>query len=197
MCILGTIKLETRPVHFGMINNWRLKNNARMVVIDPGMTVTATKADEWHAIRPGTDLALALAITHHIFGHNLHDVAFCKDWVLGWETWRDFIVSRGYSPDWAATITGIAADDIRQLATAIATADGAVLFASRGINQHTNGGQTNRALMFIAAITGGNIGRKGGAYFNLGIAVPVVANAPKTAESIAKTKNWLKFSHLA
>ena len=174
----GDNQAETRPVHFGMINNWRLKNNARMVVIDPRMTVTATKADQWHAIRPGTDLALALAITHHIFGHNLHDVAFCKDWVLGWETWRDFIVSRGYSPDWAATITGIAADDIRQLATAIANADGAVLFASRGINQHTNGGQTNRALMFIAAITG-NIGRKGGAYFNLGTPVPVVANAPE------------------
>lgn len=174
----GDNQAETRPVHFGMINNWRLKNKARMVVIDPRMTVTATKADQWHAIRPGTDLALALAITHHIFDDNLHDAAFCRDWVLGWETWRDFIVSRGYSPDWAATITGIDADAIRQLATAIATADGAVLFASRGINQHTNGGQTNRALMFIAAITG-NIGRKGGAYFNLGTPVPVVANAPE------------------
>ena len=56
----GDNQAETRPVHFGMINNWRLKNNAKMVVIDPRMTVTATKANQWLAIRPGTDLALAL-----------------------------------------------------------------------------------------------------------------------------------------
>jgi anaerobic selenocysteine-containing dehydrogenase len=49
---------------------------------------------------------------------------------------------------------------IRALAEDIAAADGCVLFASRGVNQHSNGGQTNRALMFVAAITG-NIGRKG------------------------------------
>jgi anaerobic selenocysteine-containing dehydrogenase/Fe-S-cluster-containing dehydrogenase component len=173
----GDNQAETRPVHFGMINNWRLKNKARMVVIDPRMTVTATKADQWYAIRPGTDLALALALAYHIFDADLHDHKFCDTWILGWKEWRDFIFSKAYSPDWAARITGIKADDIRLLAGEIAIADGAVLFASRGVNQHTNGGQTNRALMFLAAITG-NIGRKGGAYFNLGTPVPVVANAP-------------------
>ena len=49
----GDNQAETRPVHFGMINNWRLKNKAKMVVIDPRMTVTATKANQWLGIRPG------------------------------------------------------------------------------------------------------------------------------------------------
>jgi anaerobic selenocysteine-containing dehydrogenase len=57
---------------------------------------------------------------------------------------------KNYSPDWAADIVGLDAAVIRTLAEDIAAADGCVLFASRGVNQHSNGGQTNRALMFVA-----------------------------------------------
>lgn len=173
----GDNQAESRPVHFGMINDWRLRNGARMVVVDPRLTVTASKADQWLGIRPGTDLALALALAHHVFQCNLHDRRFCANWVEGWEAWRDYLFDMGYSPDWAAGITGIEAAQIRALAEEIAHADGCVMFAARGVNQHANGTQTNRALMFLAAITG-NIGRKGGAFFNFGTPSPVVANAP-------------------
>ena len=173
----GDNQAETRPVHFGMINDWRLKNDARMVVVDPRMTVTASKADEWLAIRSGTDLALALALTHHIFECGLHDLQFCENWIVGWEQWRDQIIEYGYDPDWAAPITGLDGDQIRALAREIAAADGCVIFASRGINQHSNGGQTNRALMFLAAMTG-NWGRKGGTFFNMATAPPIQVSAP-------------------
>jgi anaerobic selenocysteine-containing dehydrogenase len=161
-----------------MINNWRLKNKAKMVVIDPRMTVTATKANQWLGIRPGTDLALALALAYHILQQDLHDQSFCENWISGWQEWRDFLFTKNYSPDWAADIVGLDAVVIRALAEDIAAADGCVLFASRGVNQHSNGGQTNRALMFVAAITG-NIGRKGGAFFNLSMPVPIAADAPE------------------
>ena len=175
---IGDNQAETRPVHFGMVNNWRLENGARMVAVDPRLTVTASKADEWLAIRSGTDLALAYALAYHILEAGLEDKRFCENWVEGWEVWRDQLFAKGYSPDWAADITGIGADAIRALAHDIAAADGCVIFSSRGINQHSNGGQTNRALMFVAAITG-NLGRRGGAYFNLGTPVAVVADAPE------------------
>jgi len=174
----GENQAEARPTYFGMINDWRITNRARMVVVDPRFTVTASKADRWLPIRSGTDLALALAMAHHILERSLHDRAFCERWVEGWERWRDFIFERGYTPEWAAPLTGIAADEIRRLASEIAAAEGCVLFASRGINQHTNGVQTNRALMFLAAITG-NWGRPGGAFLNLSIGAPISANAPK------------------
>ena len=173
----GENQAEARPVYFGMINDWRISNRARMVVVDPRYTVTASKADRWLPIRSGTDLALALALAHHILKENLHDQPFCERSVEGWETWRDFIFERGYTPEWAAPLTGIAADEIRRLATEIAEAEGCVLFASRGINQHTNAAQTNRTLMFLAAITG-NWGRRGGAFLNLSIGAPISANAP-------------------
>ena len=174
---IGDNQAETRPVHFGMVNEWRVRNGARIVVVDPRLTVTASKADQWLAIRPGTDMALGLALCQHILARGLHDQRFCADWVLGFEQWRDFIAQRGYTPQWAEPITGIPASTIQALAEEIAAADGCVIFASRGINQHTNGTQTNRVLMFLAAITG-NWGRRGGSYFNMVTGLPIVANAP-------------------
>lgn len=175
---IGDNQAETRPVYFGMINDWRIKNGAKMVAVDPRLTATASKADRWLPIRPGTDMALGLALAQHIIANNLHDAKFCADWVLGFEQWRDFILQKGYTPEWAAPITGLAANDIRQLAEEIAAADGCVIFASRGINQHTNSTQTNRVLMFLSAITG-NWGRRGGAYFNMSAGTPLAAKVPE------------------
>jgi len=174
---IGDNQAETRPVYFGMVNDWRLRNGARMVAVDPRLTVTASKADRWLAIRPGTDMALGLALCQHILANNLQNAGFCRDWLLGFEKWRDFIFARGYTPEWAEPITGIAAVEIRRLAEEIAAADGCVLFASRGINQHSNGTQTNRVLMYLAAITG-NWGRRGGAFFNMSHGTPIAPNAP-------------------
>jgi len=174
---IGDNQAETRPVYFGMINDWRLKNGAKMVAVDPRLTATASKADRWFPIRPGTDMALGLALSNHILANHLHDAKFCADWVLGFEQWRDFILEKGYTPEWAAPITGLDAHDIRQLAEEIASADGCVIFASRGVNQHTNSTQTNRVLMFVAAITG-NWGRRGGAFFNMSAGTPIVGKVP-------------------
>ena len=173
----GDNQAESRPVHFGMINDWKLKNGARMIVADPRLTVTASKADRWLPIRGGTDYALALGIAHHIFSADLHDKDFCENWVVGWDAWRDRIFDHGYSPEWASNITGIEPAVIREVAREIAAADGCVIFAARGINQHSNGTQTNRSLMFLAAITG-NIGRKGGGFWNFGTFTPINADAP-------------------
>jgi len=174
---IGDNQAETRPVSFGMINDWRLQNNARMICVDPRQTVTASKADRHLQIRPGTDMALALALAAHILKQGLHDRKFCENWIDGFDAWRRFIADKAYTPQWAAPITGLDADDICSLAEKIAQADGCVIFGSRGINQHANSVQTNRALMFVAAITG-NWGRRGGTYFNMSTSVPLGASAP-------------------
>ena len=163
---IGDNQAETRPVNFGMVNDWRLRNDARMIVVDPRLTATASKADAWLPIRSGTDMALGLGIIHYLFTNDLQDQAFCERWVVGWLEWRDFVVDQGYDLDWAARMTDLAADQIEMLAKTIAVADGCMIFLSRGINQHTNSVQTNRVFMFIAAITG-NWGRRGGGYFNV------------------------------
>jgi len=195
---VGDNQAETRPVYFGKINDWRIKNKAKMIVVDPRQTVTASKADRWLPIRPGTDMALALSIAHEILSKNLHDTKFCNDWVLGWENWKEFIFEKGYSPQWASKITDLAQSEIELLASEIANSDGCVIFASRGINQHMNSLQTNRTWMFVSAITG-NWGRKGGAYFNMTAGPPISPNAPtERRKKISRPKirkspvGWLK-----
>lgn len=163
---IGDNQAETRPVHFGMVNDWRLRNRARMIVVDPRLTATASKADEWLAIRSGTDMALGLGIIHYIFRHDLHDPEFCQRWIEGWQEWRDFVFEKRYDLDWAAAVTDLSIQQIEELAKTIANADGCMIFLSRGINQHTNSTQTNRVFMFVAAMTG-NWGRRGGGYFNV------------------------------
>lgn len=185
---IGDNQAETRPVSFGMINDWRLRNKARMICIDPRQTVTASKADLHLPIRPGTDMALALALAWQILTDSLQDEHFCKNWVAGFNKWREFIFRKNYSPAWAAPITGLSETSIRDLAHEIAEADGCVIFGSRGINQHVNSVQTNRALMFVAAITG-NWGRRGGTYFNMSTSVPLGASAPANrVTTIARPK---------
>jgi len=49
---------------------------ARLAVIDPRFTVTASKADAYLGVRPGTDSALALGLMHVIIKEELHDVSF-------------------------------------------------------------------------------------------------------------------------
>ncbi|HEY4773925.1 MAG TPA: molybdopterin-dependent oxidoreductase, partial [Xanthobacteraceae bacterium] len=117
---IGDNQAETRPVFFGMVNDWRVRHGTKLIVVDPRLTPTAAKADRWLAIRSGTDMALGLALAHHIFAAGLHDEQFCREWIVGWQSWRDFIRDRGYSPEWAEPITGIPALEIRRLADEIA-----------------------------------------------------------------------------
>ena len=61
------------------------KQGARVFVIDPVRTRTARLADEWIAIRPGTDSALALAMMHVIIGEKLHDADYVERYTLGFD----------------------------------------------------------------------------------------------------------------
>ena len=133
---LGDNQAETRPVYFGMISEWRRRTGAGMVVVDPRLSATANAADQWLPIRSGTDMALVLAMINHIFAKGLHDRNFCERWMEGWERWRDWLDARGYTPAWAAPITDLPREEIENLAEAIATADGCMIYASRGINPY-------------------------------------------------------------
>lgn len=52
----------------------------KTVVIDPRFTMDAAKAEVWLPIRPGTDVALALAWTKWILDNEKYDEEFCTAW---------------------------------------------------------------------------------------------------------------------
>jgi len=57
-----------------------LRRGARLVVVDPRRAGLASKADHWLRVRPGTDAALALAMTHAMITHGWYDQDFVRRW---------------------------------------------------------------------------------------------------------------------
>jgi anaerobic selenocysteine-containing dehydrogenase len=157
---LGTNQAETHPVTFAHLLREREKRKARLVVIDPRLTPTGAQADEWLAPKPHTDLALVLGLLQHIIAKGLHDRAFVARWVLGFDELKAHLNEHGYSPEWAAGVTGVPAAKIRSVAEGYARAKRATIFCNAGISHQLNAFHTYRALAFLAAVTG-NIGKPG------------------------------------
>jgi anaerobic selenocysteine-containing dehydrogenase len=60
-----------------------LRRGAKLMVVDPRRAGLATKADPWLRVRPGTDAALALAITNVMIERGWYDEAFVRRWTTG------------------------------------------------------------------------------------------------------------------
>jgi anaerobic selenocysteine-containing dehydrogenase len=133
---------------------------AKVVLIDPVRTPTADKSDLMYAIRPGTDAALALAMAKVLIDNGITDGDFIKKHVEGYESFRD---SLHISPESAEKITGIPACDIVKLADLIGNGGPVTFLPGYGLQRHLNGGQTVRAILALAVITG-NIGKKGSGF---------------------------------
>ena len=133
---------------------------ARVIVIDPARTRTARAADEWIPIHPGTDGALALALMHVIIGEGLHDQAYVAAHTLGFAQLAERV--RQYAPEWAAPITGVAAERIRQLAREYATTRPAAIRINYGLQRHAGGGAAVRSLACLPGLVGAWRERGGG-----------------------------------
>ncbi|NMA68563.1 MAG: molybdopterin-dependent oxidoreductase [Desulfitobacterium sp.] len=95
------------------------KNGLKVIVIDPRFTETAAKADLWIPVKPGTDLALALAWINTIIYEGLADYEFVYEHCVGFDELTEHIEQ--YTPEWAEPITGVSADLIREGARMYAT----------------------------------------------------------------------------
>ncbi len=154
------------------------RNGARVVCIDPRHTASAASlADQWIALRPGTDAALMTAMAYVIITENLHDADFiqrcCSGFdgsqmpheVKGLESYQDYVLgtfdSVAKTPEWAEEITTVPRDVIVDLARQYATCKPAVLYQGYAMQRRAYGEQVVRAGMALAAITG-NLGIKGG-----------------------------------
>ena len=98
-------------------------NGAKVVVFDPRLSVTANMADEWFAIKPGTDLSVVLAMIHVVINENLYDSTFVNAYCYGFSDLVTHVNTQGYTPEWAAGISGIPADEIRRIAREFAASE--------------------------------------------------------------------------
>jgi anaerobic selenocysteine-containing dehydrogenase len=146
------------PLKFFMRKN--LKKGAKLVVIDPKRIPLADQADMYLRIRPGTDGALALAMMNVIIEEDLYDHDFVDRHTTGFNRLVPHV--KPFTPEWAAEVTWIAADDIRELARLFASTRGASIFQGTCTQDQTaNGTQNSRAFGVLQTITG-NINVPGG-----------------------------------
>ena len=128
------------------------RRGAKVVVVDPVATRTAKQAD-WHVrIRPGTDAALALGMMNVIIAEGLVDRDYVDKYTVGYEELKERAAQ--FPPDKVAALTGVPADDVRQLARDFATTQPSVIRMGVAIERHAGGGNTVRALSCLPALVG-------------------------------------------
>lgn len=143
------------------IQNGRFKNGAKLVTFDVRLSNTAGASDEWFAPFPGTDGAVALAMSHAILAADKHDAEFINTWTnVSVDELREHL--QEYTPEWAEQVSGVPAADIRRIALEFAeAAPAATTMCNRGSSAHLNGYYNDRAIQMLNAVVG-SVGKKGG-----------------------------------
>jgi biotin/methionine sulfoxide reductase len=120
----------------------------------------------WIPIRPNTDTAMLLALTHSLVAEGLHDESFLSRYCVGFERVRPYLMGAtdGQPKDanWAATITGVSADTIRALAQRMAERR-TMIGASWSLQRADHGEQVYWAVILLAAALG-QVGLPGGGF---------------------------------
>jgi anaerobic selenocysteine-containing dehydrogenase len=148
------------------------EGGAKIIVIDPLKTYTAEKADEWIGIRPGTDGALALGLTHVVMEKGLYDTAFADDWTHGLGEFKEYV--KGFTPEKVEQITWVKAKTIERLAENFAKEKTSLLLHT-GLEYTNSGVQNIRALLIFWALAG-NLDRPGGLVFRMPQTSPIRRN---------------------
>jgi anaerobic selenocysteine-containing dehydrogenase len=147
-------------LHFWRLAQEAKRNGARLVCIDPRRSETAEKCHEHVQLLPGTDAALALALMHELVVNDWLDHDYIARHTLGWEALRERALR--WSPERAAAVCGIPAQQIRDLARDYGTTRPAAIRLNYGMQRVRGGGNAVRAVACLPALTGAWRHRAGG-----------------------------------
>ena len=157
-----------------------MMKGAKLCVIDPRLSNTASMANYWLATYPGTEAALFLAMAKIILDEGLYNQGFMEQWV----NWKEFMAYRfpekeehgfaefiealkkeysSYTPEYAADECGVDAAAIVDVAREIGKAG--TQFACHNWRSasagNLGGWQATRALHFLSVLVGA-VGTEGG-----------------------------------
>ncbi|MEM7262347.1 MAG: molybdopterin-dependent oxidoreductase [Planctomycetota bacterium] len=147
-------------------------SGARIVVMDPRLSNTASRADLWLPTRPGTETAVILAAIRLLLERDKIDREYVREWV----DWRGFLAARHpddpvefdqfltrlaetydeFTPEYAAEEAGITPENVRQLADEIEAAGNRVathIWRSAATGNEY-GWQNSRCLSLLTAMVG-------------------------------------------
>jgi len=157
--IAGANTTESHPV-FGAALKRAHEKRATLIVADPRRTELAGRADIHLQMQPGTDVALYSSMLQHILALGLQNRDFIAARTHDFEKVRAAV--QPYTPDKAAKITGIPAEQIRRAAETYARGPNTSTLWAMGLTQHANGTDIVTSLLNLMFACG-MIGRWGAA----------------------------------
>ena len=158
LLILGSNAAEAHPVAMQHFLEAK-ERGAVIIVVDPRFTKTASKADIFARIRPGTDVAFMLGLINVIVNNNWHDKEFIKNRTIGFEDlWE---VAKEYTPEVVEDITWVPADTIRLIARTLYENKPSTVIWAMGQTQHSVGTNNTRMSAILNLILG-HAGQSGG-----------------------------------
>lgn len=160
--IMGANVLEAHTSHsfFAQRLIEAKARGTRIVTFDVRLSNTAAMSNEWVPIKPGTDLAVVLAMTHVVLEEGLQDDEFIANWTN--VTLDDLKAHYArYTPEWAEKESGVPAATIRRLGREFGQISPSTLITYRGFVGHYNGAYAEWAAKALDGICG-NMGVRGG-----------------------------------
>lgn len=204
----------------------KVQKQAKIAVIDPRLSTTAAKANEWLPVIPGEDGALAVAMAHTILveglwsklfvgdfkeGENLFkkgnivpEDSFTENYTYGVVKWWNLEL-KDKTPEWAEKRSGIPAEQIRRVAIGFADAAPRVIsWVSPGTAMQVRGGYSALAAHALNGLVG-SVDNIGGTVRGSKIPVNKVPKYKEYYDDIAKAgtkhkkmdqRGYLKFPAL-
>lgn len=163
--VMGANPTDGHPV-FGSLMKKRLRQGARLIVIDPrdiNLVKSAhIKADYHLKLRPGTNVALVNSLAHVIVTEGLVKEDFVRERceIPSFDKWREVVSQQRNSPEAMEEVTGVPAQWVREAARLYAKAGNGAIYYGLGVTEHSQGSTTVMGIANLAMATG-NVGREG------------------------------------
>jgi anaerobic selenocysteine-containing dehydrogenase len=125
---------ETQAVTWmRVLDRRRGENPPKLIAVDPRPTPAAREADLHLAIKNGTNLALLNALIHEIIENDWVDHEYVETHTVGFSELKQR--TQDCTPEWAAEICGIPAEDIREAARMIGESERLFQTVLQGVYQ--------------------------------------------------------------
>ncbi|HTB21833.1 MAG TPA: molybdopterin oxidoreductase family protein [bacterium] len=128
------------------------RRGCKVIVLEPRVNQTSKLADLHLKARPGSDLAIALALLHEVQARGAVDEAYLASRCSGAKEALEAV--RDCDAAWAESLSGVPAEDIRRAAEWLATCTPSVILTGRGVEQHAKGPETVMAFLQVALALG-------------------------------------------
>ena len=157
LLVFGYNAADSHPVVARHINKARA-NGAKVIVVDPRKIESARTADQWLALKNGSNMAVVNAIANVLITEKLVDQTYINKYTEGFKEFK--AVVKKYTPESVEKVTGLKADEIRLAARTYAAAPNAMILWGMGVTQYGQATDVVRGLAAIALMTG-NFGKRG------------------------------------